>query len=488
MLTSSSRLGQGESGSQPEEPLEKLLRILVGGEPLPTQRDFVFSPERVKAYIGLVGCAKTTTLCASVMVPAMLYPGSRWLVTRATGWTLEETTFRSFLEMCERLGKGTIVKSRAEPIIRLWIASAREERRGKPAEPSEIIFHAVDDIQKLGSTEFDGIAVDEASEVDETTIMTLNTRLRHRRPKWSGEPEGSHGPYFLNIVANPTSRSHWLYRKFSGASDQPEPMGMLFKPQPRENEQNLPPGYYEEISVGMTQEMKIRLIHGEWGPDPRGQGVFSQEFSTAYHVGKLKPLAGMPMIRAWDFGRRRPAVVWAQVTPEGWVNRLHADMGDNIPLEQWIENVLRLSALKFSMASGWSDFCDPHGEARRDDGQSSCDVMRKHGLQPKSRDVAVERGVDLMSKGLATLVRGRPKSMFDVDGCKTLIEGYSGGYIWAPTRPGHELKREPWKDGFYEHLMDADRYLEVNLALGSTVKAENHKRILRRIRRAATGY
>lgn len=78
--------------------------------------------------------------------------------------------------------------------------------------------------------------------------------------------------------------------------------------------------------------------------------------------------------------------------------------------------------------------------------------------------------------------------MYDRVGCQALIEGYAGGYTYALPRPGHRLKEEPVADGFYEHLMDADRYIEVGLALGSAVPADQHRRVLRRIRNAVTGY
>lgn len=465
--------------------LQGLLDLVLGGASLPTQREFVFSPDRIKWYVGPVGCAKTSTLVASVIIPALLYPGSRWFVGRWTWWTLEQTTLSRFMECLWRLGPDVIVDRIKGPPMKLKIASARVDANGDPMEPSEIIFHGLDDLEKLGSTEFTGIAIDEANEIDENMASTLNMRLRHKLPGQSR----AEGPFFLNFVSNPVRRSHWLHKKFCGEEDcELVPWGHKFRPQPNENAQNLPPNYYQDIAAGMPPEMRIRFVEGECGPDPAGQSVFP-EFAHSLHVGELKPVPGASMVRGWDFGRRRPACVWAQVTPEGWVNRLACELGDNIALEEFAKRVLQRSATQFPMAGSWRDFVDPHGDRKYDVSEvTSLDVLRKLGIRPIFRDVSKVRGLDFMSKGLCNLIKGRPRSMYDRVGCQLLIEGYGGGYCYQVPRPGRQLKEEPHKDGFYEHLMDCDRYIEVNLQMGAVADAVQQRRVLRKIRGSVTGY
>ena len=465
--------------------LEGLIGIILGGNPLPTQTRFVLSHERIKWYVGPVGCAKTSSLVASVLVPAMLYPGSRWFIGRSTWWTLEQTTLQRFYECLDRLGPNAIVDKVVGPPTRIWVAPARSDEKGNAMEPSELVFHGLDNFEKLGSTEFSGVAIDEANETTENIVVTLNTRLRHRRP---GQLRAE-GPYFLNLASNPVNRSHFLHKKFCNEQDcDPTPWGAKFKPLPEENVQNLPPGYYEQISEGMSAEMRIRLIDGECGPDPSGQAVFP-EFRPPIHVTDLQYVPNCMMIRGWDFGRRRPACVWAQITPEGYVNRLACVLGDNEPLEMFAGRVLQRSQMQFPHASGWRDFVDPHGNQRRDvTDLTSIDVLQRMGIRPQWRDVNVEMGLSFMSKGLCTLINGRPKSMYDRTNCGPLIEGYSGGYVYQTPRPGHPLKEGPMKDGYYEHLMDADRYIEVNLNLGSSTPVDQHRRILRQIRNPVTGY
>lgn len=464
--------------------LDGLARLIVHEKKplLPTQREFIFSPERRKLYMGPVGCAKTSSLCASVIVPALLYPGSRWGVFRAYWWTLETTTLKRFLECLGRLGPDIIVDKRTGPPMTIWIASARKGLNGEALEPSEIIFHGLDEIEKLGSQEFNGIAVDEVSEISENIVTTLDMRLRHKRP----DQEDPDGPFFLNLCCNPVRRSHWIHKKFCGEHDSNpgDPWGKKFKPHPDENVKNLPPGYYEEISSGMSAEMKIRFIDGECGPDPTGKGIFSDEFNIRMHVGDLAFDPYFGMIRGWDFGRRRPAVVWAQKLPSGQVNRLHCLLGENEGLEAFAARVQMISSTRFAACKEWTDYVDPHGTAKRDvSDESPVDVMFRLGFRPQWRDVGINNGLGMMSKGLNTLIRGRPKSMFDRRGCSLLIEGYQGGYTYPKGTEMNPEPQKPFADGIYEHVMDADRYIEVNLAWGSTTPLNEQRKNLRKGRR-----
>lgn len=475
---------ESKAPKKPEHvDLEGLASKIVGGPLLPTQREYIFAPERICWYTGPWGVAKTSSLVASIVIPALLYPGTTWLIARATWWSLEETTLKRFLQCMARF-PGIILDKQTGPPARYWLASAMMDEHGEPCEPSQIIFHGLDDLEKLGGTEFTGVGIDEASELDEPMVATLNGRLREKKL----HEERPEGPFFLRMVSNPVRRSHWLHRKFCNEQDcDPEPWGRKFRPRPNENDHNLPPGYHEEQARGLSPEMRLRFIEGECGPDPSGQPVFP-EFRHSLHVGDLgKPQPGQ-MIRGWDFGRRRPAVVWAQAHA-GKVNRYACDLGENKHLEVYTRHILEKSSLLFPHATSWIDFVDSHGTQLKDTSdKTSIDILRSFGLRPRYRDVGIDTGLSLMSKGLCTLVDGRPRSMYDRVGCSLLIEGYAGGYSYDMPRPGHAAKEKPVADGFYEHLMDADRYIEVGLQLGSTSPMESHRRVLRKIRNRETGY
>jgi hypothetical protein len=490
-----SRLDRVRLASQPKQNqrvelagLEDLARLIVHPTKplLPTQKDFIFYPGRIAHFMGPVGAAKTSALVGSLLLPSLLYPGGVWGLFRATWWTLEQTTLRRFMESIDRLGRSIIVDKEAGPPMKLWLHPAVNNPDGSPGAPVEWIFHGLDDIGKLGSTEFTGIGVDEIDELPEPMVDTLNMRLRHRLP----HQEVAEGPFFLRSACNPVRRSHWVHYRYCGEeSCLNPPFGKKFRPLRRENESNLPPGYYDELAAGMSPETKLRYIEGECGPDISGSPVFRNEFRSDLHVGDLLYYPSLPLILSIDFGRRRPACVWSQRTPEGFVNRLSEFLGEEMNTDRFAKTVNMLTATRFPHVRKRVEFCDPHGTAKKSvSDESDIDIMRRNGFQLQYRDVAKKTGLEKMSEGLNTLIKGRPRSMYNRKGTPLLIEGYVGGYTYPDAQPGKPLKEEPVADGFYEHLMDCDRYLEVNLGMGSSTPKQQQGRVLRKIRNPVTGY
>lgn len=473
----------------PQRTAHNLVSIceqVLGGRLSKTQHEFIFSPERVGWFTGPYGSGKTGAAVCAVAVPCLIYPNSKWFVARSTYWTLQETTLNDFDEYLQRLGPNIFVDRQKGPPYKVWLASGLRKPDGRPEEPSVVIFHSLDDMDKLGSTRFNGIVVDEANEIDQQIASTLDGRLRNKRDGYEDRPEG---PFFLRFVSNAVRRSHWLHKKFCGEPDcDPKPWGKKFKSIPDENSHNLPPNYYDDISKGMTQEQKLRFVLGECGPDPQGEGVFP-EFRPEMHVGEFKFNPDFPLLRGWDFGRRRPAVVWAQLIEDRLI-RLAAMLGEEIGLNRFIDRVEQRTAMMCGQVRQLFDYVDPHGVQRRDvTEETSVSVMQKRGLNPRWRDVKLATGLELMSKNLTEMnSKGQPKGAFDRANCSMLIEGYMGGYCWPKPTALREVGEIPFKDGTYEHLMDADRYINVCLSLGPMSPYADHKRVLRRQRSSITGY
>lgn len=469
--------------------LEELACQMLGGPMHKTQGEYIFYDEKVSWLTGPIGTGKTAAAVARMTIPALCLPGSCWFVGRAVKWTLEETTLKEYLKIWARLGKGLIVDKQESPIIKYWLAPAvSQPGRAKP-EPVEFIFHSLDDLEKLGGTAFTGAEVDEANEISQQQAATLDARLRFQLP-WQDRPLG---PYYLNLVSNPVRRSHWLHRKFCGEedSDPGEPWGKKFAASKEENEGHLPPGYYEDRAKGMTPEMRLRFIEGQCGPDPAGEAVFAQEWDNNLHVRDGLAAAyshSLPGVRGWDFGRRRPACVIAQRQNNGQVWRLAAQMGNNESLENFGKKILARCGEQFPSIRVWTDWCDPHGDAKRDVSEiTSFDVMRGLGMKPQYRHHAILTRLELMSKGLTTLCDKKPRSLYDRTNCGLLTEGYGGGYCWPPAKLNTgEVKDKPLADGWYEHPMDADGYIEVGLA-GPNVDPKKFAANLRKVHNPHTG-
>jgi hypothetical protein len=472
----------------PLEPIivnsvEDLARVFVAGRNgtlNPTQQQFIFDPEQIKWYCGPVGCAKTSTGIGHVVLLAMLFPGLRCLIARWTNPSLQETTMKRFDDLCKNI-PGIVIENQEGPPRKVWISSARRGENGLPMEPSEILFHSLDEVSKLGSQEFNVVYVDEANEITQEMANMLNDRLRYimpwqkkdKLPDWTTLREG---PYFLLLTSNPVNHSHWLHKQFCQEEGcAPEPMGKKFRPHSKENVKNLPSGYYDRITKGKNPQEIARFINGECGPDPHGKPVFT-EFMPQHHTGQLKFLPFYAMNRFWDFGRRRPACVWQQVTPEGHYNYLHELLGENETTKAFATRCLAISQMLFGNTRIWNDYGDPAATQERSNSEDTDEtVLFKLGihLRYNSHIKSIKRGLDIQSENLKTWVNGRPKVMIDVT-CKKLIDGHASGYKWPEEKPGKPLKETPVKDGFYEHLMDAKRYGELNLTLGSNVDLDQH--------------
>ena len=471
------------------QTLEDVAVRCVGGPLSTPQRAFIFSPNFIEWFTGPYGSGKTSALVASGMIPAMIYPDSHFFLARNVFWTLKETTLKELEECVERIGPSIILDRQKGPPYEMWIASALRDADNRPCAPSKFTVHSLDDMGKLGSTKFTGVLIDEADEIDENIATAIPARCRKKR---RGEDRPM-GPFFVRFSSNPPRRSHWLHRKFCKEADCDEvPMGHKVQSTRFDNEHNLPPGYYEKHSVGMSSVQKLRYIEGQCGPDPAGDGVFVEDFNYDIHVvqdlwKRFDPK--LPLIRGWDFGRRRPAVTFAQMKDDHlW--RFASMLGHDISLERFHERVMNRTAMQFPGATTFKDFCDPHGNQKVDVSEETpVSYLQKKGLKPQWRDVSVNTGIEWMSKGLAKLVgKGIPRSQFDKDNCSLLIEGYTGGYCYPKGTKSAPVKEVPLKDGFYEHLMDSDRYIEVNLNMGSTTPPGEHRKVLRRVVNPYTGH
>jgi hypothetical protein len=314
-------------------------------------------------------------------------------------------------------------------------------------ELSQITFMGLKDA--MGSYEFNWAAVDEADEVDEKRIHEIGTRLRHRG-----------GNYTVMLAFNPPDKHHWLYTACTGRDFQDrqvkEPWMKLFMPRPDENVRNLPVGYYDELAKDLPEDMKQRLIEGQWGSTFNGQPVY-REFKFGVHVkDNLDWDIGSPLLRFWDFGYHRPCCIWAQVDFFGRLLILHSELGSNVEATAWVAFCKSISAQKFPGAKRWLDFGDPAANQQKDTGKTVA-ILYKAGITLRFRPSRIEPGLRQVRKLLSTLIDGEPAIQIERRGNTILIAALRGGYRLSDD--GQKAK----KDGYYDHLADALRYGVINV-------------------------
>ena len=193
---------------------------------------------------------------------------------------------------------------------------------------------------------------------------------------------------------------------------------------------------------------------------------FYADFNRRTHVKPCKFDPTLPLIRGWDFGRSRPACVWGQLQSNLKFHVLYSVMAKNRSIFQFAPYVITQTNIMFPGAKVITDYGDPAGAQETDKGATTIILTTQFGIDVVSRFSFVEEGTKILEQKLMIQADGGPGII--IDPCnKVLIDGFAGGYKLDTTKTGKNddgvLKNRAKKDGFYDHLQDALRYIIVNI-------------------------
>ncbi len=214
------------------------------------------------------------------------------------------------------------------------------------------------------------------------------------------------------------------------------------------------------VGVEDAARMKGRSSEGVWRAEmlcerPRKDGLVFGEFEEREHV--FEGSAEGELVCGMDFGFRAPTVVlWARVSGEGVVRVIEERVVSGEVLGEHVRAVVESEHGRPSWVG-----VDPAGRARNEQtGVSAVGVLRRAGLEVRSRRVGVEAGLRMVRARL------RPASG---EGARLLVharcEGLRramGTHHYGAARGGDADAAKPVKDGS-DHAVDALRYLVVNL-------------------------
>lgn len=452
------RLREARAGIQQQMQLtgvEGLLEHLLGGPPNPTQLAVIESRERVRGYMGAAGAAKTSTGCALMWLRALLDPGFRGFISRNDYNDLTTTTLERMTDMLNKLPPGTLLDRDKSPPMKWYIRPIGFQGMPDDAEISLFTFMGLG--EALGSIEASAWFVDEADEVPKNRAQEILTRLRG--------PVEDDDDYFALFTFNPPDTVHWLYTACTGRDFQEKaietPWMVPFIPMPRENERNLPRGYYDELLKRLPKDMADRLVRGLWGATFPGDPVYKQ-FSNELHVkDDLKIHPDGVLFRFWDFGYQHPYCVWGTLDWQGRWLGLHELLGTEIEASAFARQVKQETNVHFpGHLNSIVDFGDPAVVQKKDTGSTLATLM-KEGILIRHRHSLIEEGLRIARQRLELLIDRQPAVQLDRKGCPILIRALSGGYHLD------EDGKKPVKDGFYDHPADAFRYGLLNLFAGS---------------------
>lgn len=191
---------------------------------------------------------------------------------------------------------------------------------------------------------------------------------------------------------------------------------------------------------------------------PSLENVVFSEFDPAIHVRPVDYNPNLPLYRTLDFGFVNPFVcLWIQTDPDGVVRVVDEYVRSRATIDVHAEQIKSHTPCPEEKVA--ATFCDPAGAGANDvTGTSVVRELRALGIAIRYRRSSILEGIELVRRAIRS---GDGRSTLVVSPrCPRLIEALQCyHYPDAGT-----LGEQPFKDGVYDHPIDALRYFFVNAA------------------------
>lgn len=449
--------------------------------PLPTFRSFHASAAQMRAVVGPVGSGKTTAATWEVchFLPFFLatqykIKKTRWAVVRNTMSELKDTTQKTLFE---------------------WFDWGSYREQGKEGNYTyilkypqlggievEILFRSCDiekHVRQFKSLELTGYWIDESIEVKEAVKRMLKNRIG-RYPRKC--------PVRFGIeTTNPPDVEHPLYSQFKWDTPPPGPLSKgeplkkhagFWQP-PRENEENLRAGYYDDLinDYKDNPDWIAMYVEGKPGVMQTGKLVYNN-FKRDHHVARETLIwSTKELIRGWDNTGNCPAAIVLQVPTAGTMHVLKEFHTEREGIVDFTERVNTECNLLFPDAT-YTDYADPAGNAEFS--------KKEGGFTSNARLMNEACGISVIpsEQNFTARTQAVEKQLLKIDGllidpaCIRLINGFLGGYCYAEVGNTGIYAKEPIKNKF-SHVHDALQYALVKLLSGQskTMTTEEIKRL-----------
>jgi hypothetical protein len=184
------------------------------------------------------------------------------------------------------------------------------------------------------------------------------------------------------------------------------------------------------------------------------------EFDPAVHVRPVDYDPNLPLYRTLDFGYINPFVcLWIQVDSDGMTRVIDEYVRSRATIDVHAEQIKTQTPGPEERVT--ATFCDPAGAGSSDiTGTSTIRELRSLGIATKHRRSNILEGIELIRRAIRC---GDGKSSLAISPrCPRLIEALQC-YHYPDTGPT-PFGELPFKDGVYDHPIDALRYFFINTA------------------------
>ena len=377
---------------------------------------------------GPAGTGKSRGALEKLHLAAEKYPGMRGLILRKTRESLTEAALFTW---------ETKVVPAGHPILNG--AQRRMRQAYRYPNGSEIVVGGLDKPEKVMSTEFDKIYVQEATECDERDWEMATTRLRNGIM-----------PYQQLIGdCNPDAPYHWLYQRCQSGRT-------LMLESRHEDNPSVTPEYLARLDA-LTGVRYKRLRLGLW---VAAEGIVYEGYDPALHlIDRFEMPDSWPRYWCVDFGFVHPFVCqfWAS-DPDGRLYRYREIYHTGRLVEDHAKQMLAVAdgePLPDAIICDW-------------DAEDRATLERHLGMSTTAAHKSISDGIQAVAGRLRSLSDGKPRLFFLRDSlverdasleekklpCSTEEEFV--GYVWNEGG-GRRKGEEPLK--LHDHGMDATRYM-----------------------------
>lgn len=438
------------------------VREEIAYNPIPTLKQFHDSPGQIRAIVGPVGSGKTSAAAWEVCYfkPEFLFrkygiKKTRWVIVRNTFVEISDTTMKTVFEWFP-FGVGSGPNSRNYAL------------KYPEGYEVELLFRSCDrpeDVKKFKSLEVTGYWIDESIEVADEIKRMLKNRIG-RFPRKC--------PVRFGIeTTNPPDVEHTTYTQFKWQSPPPGPVTNIeplknhygFWQPPEENNENLRPGYYDDMREDYKNNPDWIEMYIEGKPGMMIQGkLVINNFDRRVHVAD-EPLiySGLPLYMGWDHSGNTPAAAVFQI-PSPLETQILAEFHtDKMGIVDFGHYVNQQVGIMFPNYPGITHWGDPAGEAKYSTKiggfTSNAQLLRENcGIDVQPSDQNFRARVEAFDQMLA-----RRGGVLIDPRCTRIINGLIGGYCYPENKSivgeylPNVLKNK------YSHIIEACEYFYVKV-------------------------
>jgi hypothetical protein len=342
----------------------------------------------------------------------------------------------------------------------------------------DVVFIALDredHVRKLRGAQGTFAWLNETKELPVAVLSMMDARLGRYPSRALAGIDCDHAGKIIGDTNSPDD-DHWYAVKETDT-----PKGWKFFIQPgavrqkdgewvvnpsAENIRNLPPGYYEKLLQGKSEDwIKINLAN-ELGTSTDGKAIWP-EFNQFVHVKEFEVHPDEPILYGVDFGLT-PAMAMAQEV-NGQIRIFDEVVTQNYSAEELAEEAHRRRAVEWphlKWGHGWGDPAGNQGsQADKKTPFHMLQAARFDIIPAPSNDFGLRR--DAVANRLRRLGTNGEPALIIHPRCSVLKKGCAGYYCFRRMRVvGDEKYRDVPDKNMYSHICEALQYLSLGLGDG----------------------